>query len=224
LCRCGSADGAVEIDIIGGQAPYDIFPMQTTGLVADDYTYTITDLNGCTTSVVIPVTAPTALITTIDTIVPISCFGASDGQVVLETVGGDDDYDYDWGDFNPFALAAGTYVVTITDDNLCEGLITVELESPSQVEIIDTEVMGLDCIGDNDASVSFSVQGGTGVHTINWGGFNPEALSFGVYMVVISIQPMCLHLVALTVVLMYLLEEELDHTVMIGVVALVLQV
>ena len=61
-----------------------------------------------------------------ETIVPISCYGDSDGSITLNVSGGSGSFSYQWdttvsvpnGSNNPFItnLQEGTYTVTITDD------------------------------------------------------------------------------------------------------------
>src|SRR6185503_732787 len=52
----GGNTGSVVITPSGGTAPYTITPAQT-GLAAGNYTFTVTDANGCTTTVPVTISA-----------------------------------------------------------------------------------------------------------------------------------------------------------------------
>jgi hypothetical protein len=52
-----AADGSVVITPTGGTAPYNITPAQTN-LAAGNYTFTVTDANGCSTTVDVTITEP----------------------------------------------------------------------------------------------------------------------------------------------------------------------
>ena len=46
-----------------------------------------------------------------------NCFNSNDGQLILNISGGTSPYNEDWGTENPYALSAGIYSYTITDNN-----------------------------------------------------------------------------------------------------------
>jgi len=89
---------------------------------AGSYTLTVTDSNSCPTSVSIQITAPEVLLATLDTIAPSS--NNNDGQVTAVVTGGVPPYSYYWPNISQttatvVGLAAGFYVVQITDANRC---------------------------------------------------------------------------------------------------------
>jgi hypothetical protein len=65
----------------GGTAPYNITPAQTN-LAAGNYTFTVTDANGCSTTVDVTITEPLP-ITATATPTNATCNGAADGSVVI---------------------------------------------------------------------------------------------------------------------------------------------
>jgi hypothetical protein len=70
----------------GGTAPYNITPAQTN-LAAGNYTFTVTDANGCSTTVDVTITEPLP-ITATATPTNATCNGAADGSVVITPTGG----------------------------------------------------------------------------------------------------------------------------------------
>src|SRR4029079_13315841 len=71
----GAADGSVVITPSGGTAPYNITPAQTN-LAAGSYTFTVTDANGCTTTVDVTISEPPVLTATAAS-TNVSCNGAN---------------------------------------------------------------------------------------------------------------------------------------------------
>ena len=98
-------------------------------LTVGTYAVTITDTKGCITIEDYEVTEPTPLISDI---IPthVSCFGFSDGEAIVNIVGGSVPIaSYDWSDaqINQTAtsLFAGTYTVTVTDVQGCSYTDTI---------------------------------------------------------------------------------------------------
>ena len=109
--------------------------------------------------------------------------GTLDGGVDVTVVGGSPSFTYAW-DMDGTALTdvtedlsglgAGTYTVTVTDNNNCTGECTVSLTEPTPVEVVGTPT-DLDC---NDASgtpsggIDITASGGQGSsegdYTYNW--------------------------------------------------------
>ena len=86
-----------------------------------EYIVTITDVNGCSNSDTINVTLADPLIVTLDS-TNITCNGLTDGTATV-TVNGGTPNCYLWNDGQITAtatnLSAGTFTVSITDDNNC---------------------------------------------------------------------------------------------------------
>jgi hypothetical protein len=130
LCN-GDSNVSINISqIIGGTFPYTyswntgVTTQNINNLIADIYTLTITDSNGCQQIDSFEVTEPQALIVTV-----------SSTNYVLTvdlTTGGTPSYTYQWNDGNgviPGATSStyivvnyGTYYVQVTDAEGCEGM------------------------------------------------------------------------------------------------------
>ena len=72
----------------------------------------------------------------------VSCFGYEDGSIDLTVSGGTGVYTYNWSngttseDLND--IGAGTYIVTVVDENGCSEEITVEITEPEGMELSET--------------------------------------------------------------------------------------
>jgi gliding motility-associated-like protein len=178
----GMNDGAIDITIIGGTTPYsyDWSNGETTedvsGLMAGNYSLTITDSNGCAISDSYTLTEPDSLLSVL-TITSdfnghdVSCFASEDGTVDASTTGGSQPYDYSWsnGDLNEDIanLGAGTYSVTITDNNGCVFTDDITLNRPdtlSSSDVIDDVL----CNGFFNGAVDLSVNGGVSPYSYDW--------------------------------------------------------
>tara|TARA_B100002052_G_scaffold49300_2_gene42380 strand:+ start:6118 stop:8526 length:2409 start_codon:yes stop_codon:yes gene_type:complete len=101
----------------------------------------------------------------------ISCNGASDGQISVFVNGGTGPYLYNWSNTSislPFNenLFAGTYSLSVIDDNLCSRDTILELLEPEPITV-DQTITPLGCENISDGSVSLTINGGTQNYTCN---------------------------------------------------------
>jgi PKD repeat protein len=142
--------------------------------VTTTYTVVITDRNGCTASDQVTITVnPPVVLTTTPVIYAggynITCHGAADGAIDLDVTGGEAPYIYSWTGPSGFTssvedisgLVAGTYAVTVTDANNCSSVTSVVLLEPALLTLGKTPDVVLACYGDDSATGSFTVSGGT---------------------------------------------------------------
>ncbi|MDX1407781.1 MAG: choice-of-anchor V domain-containing protein, partial [Saprospiraceae bacterium] len=174
----GAADGTIMIDITGGTPGY--FAAWSNGsvgtgisnLAAGDYTVTVTDDNGCTTEDTYTITEPAPVVPFLDDIVDASCAGLADGSISVGAMGGTGNYFFDWsnGDFGPELnnVPAGTYTVTITDDNGCTATATHEIFEPPALNLQLINLLDATCAGANDGLIAVEATGGTGNIEYAW--------------------------------------------------------
>ncbi len=173
----GNNDGSVFANATGGigAKTYSWSNGQNTqsasGLSAGDYSVTATDANGCTAMANITIQNPPQLAVTANVISDyngqdISCEGAADGSAVASVIGGVGDYLLLWSDGQVgdtvTNLSAGTYFVTVADENGCNEIASVTLNDPSAFTAsISASSTPSTCEG-NDGSITISASGGTG--------------------------------------------------------------
>src|SRR4029079_1015127 len=159
LCA-GSATGTVTITPAGGTGPYTITPSQT-GLTAGLHTFTITDANGCTTTIDVTIDEPLP-IPAIATPTAASCNAAADGSVVITPSGGTAPYTITP---SQTGLTPGLHTFTITHANGCTTTIDVTIDEPLPITATATPTAA-SCNGAADGSVVISPSGGTAPYTI----------------------------------------------------------
>jgi hypothetical protein len=140
----GGTNGQVIINTAQGISPYTYTlsgrptqPSNTfTGLSVGTYTVTVTDNGGCTDTTTFVLTQP-APINTTTTASIVTC--ELNGTATVTATGGANPYTYLWANGQTTATAtglrAGSYVVTITDNNGCQttNTATVLFQGPTLV-------------------------------------------------------------------------------------------
>ena len=193
LCH-DDANGFITVTVNGGTAGYTITGIGAaviiatgpnshtyTGLTAGNYTITVTDANGCDSSITILLVNPLD-ITLSATTMPVSCFGGNDGTIIFSASGGTGTLSYSTvpesssgpvvaGNNTISNLSAGIYTLIITDQNGCQESITVVVLQPTQLSIdgIPSQVICYDNNG-NGGAIDITVGGGTPGYTYLWTG------------------------------------------------------
>ena len=201
LCN-GDASGSIEINVTGGTPPL-IFDWTNslgttvstdedpTGLVAETYSLSVSDVNGC--SVSYPdfrtISEPPPLSVSLAH-TDLVCYGDGDGTITVTAGGGNPPYEYSrLGDLNPAyqpgnsftGLGPGFYTIWVRDANLCVVSDTITIKEPEEIQILGETKSGQNiCYGDSSAQISIDVVTG-GVlpyeYSINGGvDFYPTAL------------------------------------------------
>ncbi|MBL7718730.1 MAG: T9SS type A sorting domain-containing protein [Flavipsychrobacter sp.] len=174
----GGANGTATAIPAGGTAPYSYSWAPTggtaataTGLTAGNYTATVTDFNGCTTTQTYTITEPTQLVS-VPSQVNVSCNSGSDGSASVAVSGGVAPYTYVWAPTGGTAatasnLVSAVYTVTITDFNGCTLVNTFNISQPTYLSTTGTQV-NVSCNGAADASATVIPAGGTPGYTYSW--------------------------------------------------------
>ena len=176
LCNGGS-DGSIDLTVNGGQAPYDYQWNDANNTNVEDledvpagnYCVIVTDDLGCTSMICADVSEPDA-ITLSGTTTDALCAGNCDGSIDLTVNGGTGIYTYDWDIIDtvedPENLCAGTYTVTVTDQNGCTEVASFTVDEPASITISGTASMV--CAGVCDGIIEIEVSGGTAGYTYEW--------------------------------------------------------
>jgi uncharacterized repeat protein (TIGR01451 family) len=194
----GGNNGAIDLTVTGGVAPYSYLWSNTTtvedpiGLTAGTYTVTVTDNVGETQTASATVGQPTAINAT-TTITNVLCFGGSNGTIDLTVTGGTPPYTYNWSTTATTQditnLTAGTYTVTITDANACTKIVSATVSSPTAL-FLSTAVANIFCYGASNGFINLTVSGGIPPYTYLWSNGStqqdPVNLVAGTYTVTIT--------------------------------------
>nr|MBC8265862.1 SprB repeat-containing protein [Flavobacteriales bacterium] len=219
----GDSTGYIVATAVGSYAPYsyvwlngsdtlrsaslpvDITRDSLNNLVAGSYELHIYDAAGCFESYSNVVSEPTnALVSTLNKINDVDCYGDSTGQVQVVASGGVPAYSYIWDDVvvnSPIVsnLNAGLHTVWITDDWNCTIIDTITIFENPLIEDSITIIQNVSCHGGNDGSVVITSSGGFSTHSYDWsnghqGISQPDinsGLLFGSYYVIVEDQLGC---------------------------------
>ncbi len=181
----GEMNGAITVVANGGVEPYTY--LWNTGattnaidqLPTGNYSFTITDANGCTTStlqdIVINDPGSSIEIELLD-IDHVSCNGLNDGSIDLMAVGGTGGYTFSWSDGNTGPILenieAGSYQCTVTDVNGCSTVSALYFVNQPvgvlQVEADSTLVNNNIFCDGSDGAIDIAVTGGTMPYSYFW--------------------------------------------------------
>lgn len=201
--KCNNQNnGQINLNVTGGTTPYPTYswtgPNNYTsatedlaGLSAGIYSVTVTDSKQCTISQNFTINNPAALILDLATSQNVTCFGADNGKITINSGGGTAPLSYAWYEVpggglasnikNPSNLGGGTYNVTITDANLCTTTLAnpVTINEPSSALSVASPVQKTDlvCWGYSNGSISLNISGGWGNYTVNWGSFTGASIN-----------------------------------------------
>jgi hypothetical protein len=134
-----------------------------------NYTATVTDFNGCTSSASVVITQPQPIVVTPSLINP-ACNGGT-GSTTLAISGGTPSYSTNWGSTNPNALAAGTYSVTVTDAGGCDTTISITITQPPAITAT-VSALPPTCSNNCNGSISVLPSGGTPGYSYLWSNGN----------------------------------------------------
>ncbi len=200
----GSSTGKADINVSGGtQMPTTTYAWKTvpggqsvssvknpTNLAIGTYNVTVTDNNGCTTTLPNPVTitGPSSALSVATPVqkTNVVCYGANTGSISLNISGGwSGNYTVSWnpmipGGANPINIPAGAYIPTVTDQGGCTLQLTpIVINQPPAITPGSPVVVDNKCSGDGDGAISIQVSGGNGApFSVLWnGGLVGETIS-----------------------------------------------
>ena len=174
LCN-GDNTGFFDLDASGGTGNFEFTLGNETNqtglfenLTAGIYEVIISDDNMCTTSIEVEVSEPTAINIVLETLQPISCFGANDGSISVLASGGDGNFTYTLGNETNTTgifenLPIGTdYNITSTDENNCSNSIEITLPEPSPIVSNIEYTSSIQCAGEATGAIAATASGGNG--------------------------------------------------------------
>ena len=208
----GDNTGQLLVTVSGGNSPYgyeweddkgnkysrDVGNVFNKGdlsnIPSGTYKLKVTDRLGCVANLNnVVVAEPTELVIGIAK-TDLNCSSLDNGSITVTPSGGVAPYTYTWSDLgngpNRKDLAAGTYTVKVTDNNLCEKSVDVVIADAPLFTIVPV-VTPITCFGADDGTISLNLQGGTGNVNVLWtddatAGVNRTKLKAGSYNVVLT--------------------------------------
>jgi len=175
LCY-GTNGGSINITVAGGTLPYaflwsDLSALEDlNNLYSGNYGVTVTDGLGCTITGDYTLTQTDSL-QIIAAITSLNCFGESNGSIDISVSGGSAPYQYAWTggltDEDLSGKPAGTYTLTLTDDNNCLLIRSFHILQPQFISILAVSD-SVDCLGESNGGINLTIGGGTPGYTFLW--------------------------------------------------------
>ena len=174
LCY-GQDNGYVMLEASGGVAPYSYsiignIPQASpefSNLSPGNYLFQVVDANDCYHIISTVITEPDTLISALNQVTQVSCFGGSDGSISAIAIGGVSPYSYSTDGIDYISestlsgVPAGNHTVYVRDQNGCISTFEASVSSPEAlqytIEVLDTP----SCFVPTGSFRISSVSGGT---------------------------------------------------------------
>lgn len=211
---CTGGTGTATVTAAAGTAPYTYLWSNTTtnatasNLVAGNYSVTVTDASGCVASNTVTVGSTTTTITTTTPTTTNSACGGATGSASVNPSNGTAPYNYIWSNGRTTqsntGIAAGSYTVTITDANGCNGVISgIVVNNPNAPTASIGSSQNVACNGGNTGNATATGTGGTAPYTFNWSnsttGATANNLTAGTYTVTVTDAASCANVTSVTI-------------------------
>ena len=211
-----AAGGTVTNNVTGGTAPFTYVwnngatAASLSNLGAGTYQVTVTDAAGCSVSNSASVSSSVVTLTTNTPITTNSICGGSTGTASVTATNGTAPYTYAWSNGGNTQtinnIAAGSYNVTITDANSCQGVLSgIVVNNPNSPSASISSSTNINCNGASTGTASVSATGGTVTtgYSYNWSNNANTAsisgLTAGVYTVTVTDNAQCTDIVAINI-------------------------
>lgn len=122
----------------------------------------------------------------------VSCYNGNDGSIDLTVTGGTPPFTYSWSASNggviPIGqqnledlsgLVAGTYTVSVTDQELINHIISVAISQPASALTTSEAHSNVSCNGYSNGSIDLTVSGGTAPYIYIWTASNGGVIPSG---------------------------------------------
>ncbi|MFN6091027.1 MAG: PKD domain-containing protein, partial [Bacteroidota bacterium] len=176
---CGQANGSASVNVSGGVGGYSYLwnGAQTSPSInnvqAGNYTITVTDGNGCTSSTSVSISnigGPTVSIANSNNV---SCYGGTNGSAQVNISSGTGPFTYAWtpsGGNSATAsnLIAGNYSVNVTDANGCTSSTSITITQPTQLAVAIPSSTNVLCYGTSTGSATSVASNGTAGYSYQW--------------------------------------------------------
>ncbi len=180
----GNSNGAIDINLTGGTAPFDYAwsngatTQDLTGLIGGTYSVIVTDAGLCH-STFNAVVGQADSLSVITSVLNVPTCGNHDGSAKASVTGGTSPYSYLWSSGTNSTtnivsgLFAGTYTVTVTDSHTCSTVREISL-SNSNAPVITETITDVTCNGLINGAIDVTVNGGTSPYSYTWSVGSPQ--------------------------------------------------
>ena len=174
----GTNTGSATAGATGGTSPYsyhwsnNVNQATINNVPAGTYTVTVTDQATTTATTSVVISQPAAIVLQTPVISNVNCFGGADGSIQAGASGGTPPLSYNWSNGGSgttiTGLTAGTYTLTVTDDNNCTKTANYQVTQPPQIDINLISLNDESCFGQEDGSITISITGGANPNFAEW--------------------------------------------------------
>tara|TARA_B110000240_G_scaffold179425_1_gene209635 strand:+ start:117 stop:5324 length:5208 start_codon:yes stop_codon:yes gene_type:complete len=203
----GYLDGWCTISIIGGIPNYtvDWYGAYSLSLSSGTYLYSVSDANNCILTDSVTITQPDSLKVTYIT-TDVQCYEESTGNIDVSVLLVNPPYSYVWTNTTNLTfiettedisnLDAGTYLLTVTDADLCAIELQIVVSQPTpisehiSIQFSNYTGYNIACKGENSGWISVEASGGYIPFTYAWNtGETTDSISnlyAGIYTLIIT--------------------------------------
>lgn len=182
----GAADGEICVNVTGNNPVFHWSNNETTSCIDNlpggQYSVTITDGPCITTLDKIVVEEPSVIVTRADLRSP-TCAQNNDGSITVVAFGGTPPYEYQWSNQvqtpQNAQIAAGSYIVTVSDAQDCFRIDTFQLQAPDLLQLVVDSLRDMSCSGIPDGFVQVRAIGGTPPYHFTWASGSNSPVRFG---------------------------------------------
>ncbi|MBL7787756.1 MAG: DUF11 domain-containing protein, partial [Chitinophagales bacterium] len=209
----GGSDGTASVTASGNLSPVTYLwsngetTASISGLTAGTYSVTVTESATCTAVTSYTVNEPTAL-SVVCSKTDVTTNGGSDGTASVNATGGTSPYTYLWSSGETASSisgkTAGTYSVTVTDNNGCSDQCTTTIQEPGcNLSISSISGTDVSCNGGSDGTANVTASGNLSPVTYLWSNGETTAsisgLTTGTYTVTVTENATCTAVTSYTV-------------------------
>jgi len=191
---CGTASGTASVTVVGGTgSPTYLWSnndvtSSISNLGVGVYSVTVTEGTCTATSsaIVNNLNGPSVSMLSTNP----RCSYSNDGSATAVASGGTSPYTYTWSTSQTTSsissLGAGTYNIIVADQTGCQVAGSITLTAPAVIALNPT-VVNESCAGDQNASITLAVSGGTSGYTYLWSNASNNSSVTGLSAVGISV-------------------------------------
>ena len=128
----------------------------------------------------VSLTEPSSALSVTSSVIDVSCYGDTTGEIDILVIGGTPVYNYTWATNNGnlgtntnnvedlVGLVAGDYTCLVIDENGCQDWNIVSIVEPAASLSATSVATAVDCNGSATGDIDITVAGGTNPYTYSW--------------------------------------------------------